>query len=145
MYSTSTTETEKVTIFGGDYAGHSATFSSIDGALIPVPNHYVPEAMVEWGQVPNGLECIVSEDLVEAENENDNDAKQVWERNVVTIMPEVGCGLDNLDDTMKKESAIHSNHIFIERCEGTGTGGGCHCISDGCQATSGMYIHGAGR
>ena len=49
------------------------------------------------------IECIVSEDIVEAES----DAKQMWERNVVTIMPEVGCGLDNLD-TMKKESAIHS-------------------------------------
>uniref|UniRef100_A0A7S3VCY4 Plastid lipid-associated protein/fibrillin conserved domain-containing protein n=1 Tax=Chaetoceros debilis TaxID=122233 RepID=A0A7S3VCY4_9STRA len=108
MFSTSTTETEKVTIFGGDYAGHSATFSSIDGALIPVPNHYVPEAMVEWGQVPNGLECIVSEDLVEAENEND--AKQMWERNVVTIMPEVGCGLDNLD-TMKNQQFIPNENV----------------------------------
>eukprot|EP01083_Nonionella_stella_P222377 793624_1 len=70
LYSTST---EKLNIFGGDYAGHSATFSSIDGALIPVPNHYVPEAMVEWGQVPNGLESIVSEDLVQNENENENE------------------------------------------------------------------------
>lgn len=39
-------------ILGGDFAGQSATFSGIDGKLIPVPEYYVPESMIEWGQIP---------------------------------------------------------------------------------------------
>ena len=42
MSSTSSSE-----IIGGDYAGLSATFSSKTGELVPVPEHLVPESMLE--------------------------------------------------------------------------------------------------
>ncbi len=111
-------DTTTTTIFGGDYAGHSATFSSVDGALIRVPDHYVPEAMVEWGQVPSCFECIVSEDIKAEKEEDKNDSNEddslILERNIVTIMPEVGCGLDNLD-TMK--STVHTSLDAYDTCQ----------------------------
>lgn len=79
----------------GDFAGHSATFSSVDGSLIPVPEYLVPEAMIDWGQVPTAFEVVVSEDLID----------NVLERNIVSIMPEIGCGVDNLD-TIKKVQTV---------------------------------------
>ena len=114
---------------GGDYAGQSATFSPITGKIIPVPEHYVPESMVEWGQIPSCLEVIVSEDLMQDVNEDDDDysnsnssnssnssssssssssSKMTLQRNTVQVMPEVGCGLDNLD-TMKVQENIPSS------------------------------------
>lgn len=82
-------------IFGGDFAGQFATFSPRDGKVIQVPEHLVPSAMVEWGQVPTCLECIVSEDLIM--KEADNTKQQVLERCTVTVLPETGCGIDNLE------------------------------------------------
>jgi len=38
----------------------------------------------------------------------------VWERNVVTIMPEVGCGLDNLDTMKNQQSIPNVNTISID-------------------------------
>lgn len=109
-FSSSSTEAVLNTIFGGDYAGRSATFSSIDGKIIPVPEHFVPDSMVEWGQVPNSFECIVSEDIVQ---DQDDDSKDVLVRNVVNVMPEVGCGLDNLDTILDKDStAMESFRTF---------------------------------
>lgn len=88
-------------IFGGEYAGTYATFSSTTGKVIPVPEHYVPQSMIEWGQVPSCLEVIVSEDI--AINDGDNNMVGI-DRTTVQIMPEVGCGLDNLDTIKLKES-----------------------------------------
>lgn len=76
---------------GGDHAGHSATFSSKTGALIPVPEHLVPESMIEWGDIPSYLEVLVSEDFLE----------EKMERTTITVLPEVGCGIDNLETTKK--------------------------------------------
>jgi len=81
--------------YGGDYAGLSATFSAATGDLIPVPEYLVPDALLEWGQGPSCLEVIVSEDF-----ENDKLTRQT-----VTVVPDVGCGIDNLD-TMKDEQVI---------------------------------------
>lgn len=111
--STSTSTDEFNSIFGGDYAGQSATFSIVDGKVIPVPEHLVPESMVEWGQIPNCLECIVSEDVLALHaDEAESDSESILERNVVTVMPEVGCGLDNLD-TMKTTNAIQAKQYNI--------------------------------
>lgn len=104
--SSTTSSTEALNIiFGGDYAGQSATFSSIDGKLIPVPEHFVPESMIEWGQVPNCFECIVSEDILQ-----NDDSSSTLERHVVNIMPEVGCGLDNLDTMATKDTIPLSSY-----------------------------------
>lgn len=92
-------------IFGGDYGGQKATFSSVDGKLIPVPEHMVPESMVEWGQIPSCFEVIVSEDIT---NDNEDESQSTLQRSIVTVMPEVGCGLDNLD-TMKNIEKIPFN------------------------------------
>ena len=99
-------------ILGGDYAGQSATFSSIDGKLIPVPEHYVPNSMIEWGQVPNYLEVIVSEDFnIGSDTGSDSDT-DTFERNTVTVMPEVGCGLDNLDTIKTKVEVPMDSHHY---------------------------------
>ena len=76
--------------------------------------------MIEWGQVPNYLEVIVSEDL------NTNiDVDTVFERNTVTVMPEVGCGLDNLDTIKTKEVVpLDSYHYHI--CQFDGDGNDCN-------------------
>jgi len=115
LFSTSSFTSSSLSILGGDYAGQSANFSCIDGKLIPVPEHYVPESMVEWGQVPSCLEIIVSEDLhtgATASTENTSASTSttasfsnhhILERTTVTVMPEVGCGLDNLDTIKKKD------------------------------------------
>lgn len=80
---------------GGDYAGHSATFSSSDGKLIPVPEHLVPESLIEWGQIPSCLEVLSSEDVAVA-SAGDEIGIQL-QRGTVSVLPEVGCGVDNLD------------------------------------------------
>ena len=82
---------------GGDHAGLSATFSSKTGELIPVPEHLVPEIMQEWGDIPSYFEVLVSEDYFLKEEEN----QEKMERTTITVLPEVGCGIDNLE-TMKK-------------------------------------------
>lgn len=91
-------------IFGGDYAGQSATFSNLDGSLIRVPERYVPESLIEWGQIPGCLEVIVSEDL-KMTNEEEQEGEETLTRTAVTVLPEVGCGIDNLE-TMKKKEEI---------------------------------------
>ena len=91
-----TTATNAITsLLGGDYAGHSATFSSADGQLIPVPEHFVPQPLIEWGQIPSCLELLSSEDVAIA-----TAGKEIGvqlERGTVSVLPEVGCGVDNLD------------------------------------------------
>ena len=94
MASRSTSSTSQITsssIIGGDYAGLSATFSHKTGALIPVPDHLVPHAMLEWGDVPSHMETLTSE----------TQCDDGFERTIVTVLPEVGCGIDNLE-TVKK-------------------------------------------
>jgi len=81
-------------LLGGDYAGLSCTFDPLNGNIIPVPEYLVPESMVEWGQVPNFLEVIVSEDFEE---------DGFVERKTVSVLPEVGCGVDNLETLSSSE------------------------------------------
>jgi len=91
---------------GGDHAGLSATFSSKTGELIPVPEHLVPESMIEWGEIPSYFEVLISEDFLE-ENE---EKKRKMERTTITVLPEVGCGIDNLETTKKvEEFNLHTN------------------------------------
>ena len=107
-------------LFGGDYAGLSATFSADTGELIRVPEHLVPDSLVEWGRVPSCLEILASEDFIEEGGEDrGTDATTATtattatpqnsiglERKVVTVLPEVGCGVDNLETSRSSESMI---------------------------------------
>ena len=99
-YATDTRNAVEI-LLGGDYAGHYATFSSIDGSIIPVPEHLVPESLIEWGQIPTSLEVLSSEDLAVSNVENIFQLN----RTIVQILPEVGCGVDNMN-TMRKTQAL---------------------------------------
>jgi len=107
MMSTSTaSQSTAVTsgIVGGDYAGLSATFSSKTGELVPVPEHLVPESMIEWGEIPSSLETLSSEDWI---GDGDTDSAKELERTTISVLPEVGCGIDNLEVTKKSNRFSH--------------------------------------
>ena len=97
------------TIIGGDYAGLNATFSSDTGELVPIPHHLVPRSMIEWGDIPNSFDTLVSEDLYSSCTDNDDDNERKGgilslSRTILTVMPEVGCGIDNLEITKKVDN-----------------------------------------
>jgi hypothetical protein len=89
------TTTKSTSLYGGDFAGLSASFSATDGSLIPVPELYVPKALLEWDASPSAWEVIVSENL--------NDESLT--RQTVQVLPDVGCGIDNLE-TKKVEEVL---------------------------------------
>lgn len=86
-------------LYGGDYAGLSASFDATTGKVLPLPEHYVPEALLEWGTTPTSWEVIVSE-----EGE--------LKRQTLEILPAVGCGVDNLD-TNKKEETLEVTSLQV--------------------------------
>jgi hypothetical protein len=92
-------------LLGGDFAGLSATFNPMDGKFIPLPEYLVPEALLEWGQEPKCLEVLVSESFIQ----------DTFERNSVTVLPTIGCGIDNLE-TMKKNEVVDldKHEIFFK-------------------------------
>lgn len=84
-----TTATSNKALFGGDFAGYLTTFDS-QGSFVPVPEYFVPRDMLEWGQVPERLEVLVRE----------SDAA----RETTTILPAVGCAVDNLETQQSSSS-----------------------------------------
>lgn len=76
---------------GGDFAGLAATFHPGSGAFIPVPEHLVPDALLDWGQEPKCLEILVSEEETVVENQ------EMLQRNTITVLPSTGCSIDNLE------------------------------------------------
>ncbi|CAB9508665.1 expressed unknown protein [Seminavis robusta] len=88
---TTTTRHDSICV-GGDFAGLKATFSPKDGALIPIPEYLVPEALLEWGQEPSSLEVLVSE-----EEEEETEQSGLKERQTICVLPAIGCGVDNLE------------------------------------------------
>jgi len=97
--------------YGGDYAGHIATFSQTTGKLIPVPDYYVPETLIEWGMIPSSFELLTSEDIA-FPGDNDENLPQL-NRVGIRVIPETGCGVDNLDTLVKKDSiSISSLETF---------------------------------
>ena len=89
----------------GDWAGTLSNFHSQTGILIPVPEYLVPQAMIEWGAIPVQLEVFSSETLDQVDN-----AQNLWnlQRETVTILPDVGCGCDNLETKKVTESLVFS-------------------------------------
>lgn len=108
-FAASTTSSLQATtnLYGGDFAGLSASFSATDGTLIPVPELYVPKALLEWEAGPSAWEVVVSETLVEAD-------APLLERQTVQILPEVGCGVDNLETKKMEESLALTSLRFSD-------------------------------
>lgn len=82
-------------LFGGDFCGLQAKFDA-NGAPQEVPSYLIPASLREWGQEPSCLEIILSEDVMDRRNRQ-------WARQTLTIMPETGCAIDNLQTTKKIE------------------------------------------
>ena len=117
-----------ISLLGGDYAGHSATFSSADGSLIPVPDHLVPESLIEWGQVPSCLEVLSSEDVSFAAGDEPAATMTTvtMERTVVSVVPEVGCGVDNLDTMRSTEKLVFATSRGSSSYDAGGEESGSH-------------------
>jgi hypothetical protein len=94
---------DNCSLYGGDFGGLSATFSATSGKIIPVPEHLVPATLLEWRQGPICLEVIVSEDFT---------SDTTLTRHIVTVVPAVGCGVDNLD-TIKSTEEIDTSNLVI--------------------------------
>ncbi|KAL3912599.1 MAG: hypothetical protein SGARI_001073 [Bacillariaceae sp.] len=90
---------------GGDWAGLAATFNPGDGSFIPIPEHLVPDSLLEWGQEPKCLEVLVSEDVRNTDNIEDEDESGVMTRITTTVLPDTGCGVDNLE-TLKAQDEV---------------------------------------
>ena len=88
---------------GGDFAGLGATFNPSDGSFISIPQHLIPEALLEWGQEPKCLEMLVSEDFQD----------EVMVRNTITILPDTGCSIDNLE-TSKVTDKVDVSFLLRE-------------------------------
>jgi hypothetical protein len=66
----------------GCWAGWQASFDADTGRPRPLPQKYLTDAMIEWGQVPAGLELLSSE--------------EAGARRFVLLYPEDGCANENL-------------------------------------------------
>ncbi len=66
----------------GCWAGWQASFDGDTGRPRPLPRKYLSDAMIEWGQVPAGLELLSSE--------------EAGARRFVLLYPEDGCANENL-------------------------------------------------
>jgi len=103
-----TTTTSDLKYIGGEYAGVYSTHSSLTGKLIPVPDHYVPAAMKEWDMVPAYFEFLLSDELLPEEQQKEKEVSNIisFKRRTATILPEVGCGIDNLDVMSNVDTTI---------------------------------------
>jgi len=118
--------------YGGDYAGHIATFSPTNGELIPIPEYYVPETLIEWGQIPSSFELLTSEDYTDiTTTEEQEQPTQLLQLNRVGIkvLPAVGCGIDNLDTMVQKDSISISSWQAFESADGSGGDGDDSVVS----------------
>jgi hypothetical protein len=104
-------------VYEGDFAGYTATYSWPQGRLVPLPEHLVPPELVEWGQVPTGLEILTSE----GGGTDDDNATRIrissssatvpvpspfpWSRHTLTVLPATGCAVDSLHTT--RSSVTH--------------------------------------
>jgi hypothetical protein len=87
---------------GGDFAGLTANFAWPSGDLIEIQQHLVPKALVEWGQVPTCLEVLTSEspdECIDSETDHTGRPSRKMARYTTTVLPSVGCAVDNLETT----------------------------------------------
>lgn len=94
--------------------------------MILVPEYLVPESLIEWGQVPSCLEVLSSEG---ASFGSTGTVVVKMERNVVSVLPEVGCGVDNLDTMRSTERLLLST-----------SGGNTSCDTDEGEAVGRLHM-----
>ena len=100
-----------------DFCGLSATFK-LQGQLIPIPEYWIPQALLEWGQAPTSLETIVSENDATQQQQQQQQQQQHFTRQVLTILPAIGCAVDNQEVIKTVEEIdciqqLHSNHASV--------------------------------
>ena len=93
----------RTTLMGGDHAGIWVDLD-LDGKVIPVPSHMVPESMKEWGQEPEIWEILTSEDNIIED--------AIYNRHTIKILPETGCSVDNME-TSKSEMMLQEITGFL--------------------------------
>jgi len=104
--------------YGGDFAGLTATYDPIDGSFVPIPEYLIPDELTEWGQEPNCLEILVSEDITLGENNQEH----TMTRATTTILPCTGCSVDNLETTLAKDEIDFESLIRSIENDGQGVG-----------------------
>lgn len=68
--------------------------------------------MLEWGDIPSCLEVLTSEDWIGVDDNDRDDGKSGDDdqhqlvRTIITVLPEVGCGIDNLEVTKRIETFL---------------------------------------
>mgnify|MGYP003688185221 CR=1 FL=1 len=76
-------------LLGGEWAGWCCSYSTGTARLRPVPEAYLSDTAIEWGQIPTGFEELTSEQVVGAS----------VNRRSVRILPEDGCAIEDLPAT----------------------------------------------
>ena len=95
---------ESFAALDGAWAGWQCEFDGATGALRPVPDRYLPEALIEWGQAPEGFELLAAEAV-------DAGAEPTLARRFLRVLPEEGCAVDDL-------AAEHSRSALALRLGG---------------------------
>ena len=76
-------------LVGGEWAGWCCSFNS-KGQLKPVPEQYLSDTAIEWGQIPKGFEELTTETIGE------EGSSQILVRRTVRVLPEDGCLAENV-------------------------------------------------
>ena len=91
----------------GAWAGWQCEFDGATGALRPVPDRYLPEALIEWGQAPEGFELLAAEAV-------DAGAEPTLARRFLRVLPEEGCAVD--DPRPSTRAGARSGSAARPRC-----------------------------
>lgn len=101
-------------LLGGSYAGYLVEFSVRENGLsiVPIPSRYVPDELIQWGQVPKSWEVLLSEEI---EHETNAETPSSLRRKTIAILPAVGCGLDSLETIRTRDEYF----LDTERTKGS--------------------------
>ena len=88
-------------LLGGEWAGWACAFGA-GGALRRVPDRYLSDTALEWGQIPAGFEELTTESVEGA----------TLCRRSARLLPEDGCAVDDLSaEVARTEHALAAERI----------------------------------
>lgn len=96
--------------YGGDFAGLSALIDVEKGCVKKVPEHLLPQSFIEWEVLVCSLETLTSEEVL----------GEKIERIEMEVLPEAGCGVDNLS-VLNSKSFISTEECTSSIWEDYGT------------------------